>query len=198
MDPIIYFDELDKVSSTPKGNEIINLLIHMIDPSQNSHFKDKYFYDLNIDLSKVTFIFSFNEPENVNYILMDSITTIETKYLTTEQKICIGRDYLLPSILKDVGIGENNISIDNSLMEYIILKYTYEGGVRKLKQLLYEIVRKINEYNLTKKKINNNRIKFPFNISENHLKLFLKDYRKINRDKIHNTSQIGMVMGYGK
>ena len=82
---------------------------------------------------------------------MDRITTIETKYLTTEQNF-IGRDYLLPSILKDVGIGENNISIDNSLMEYIILKYTYEGGVRKLKQLLYEIVRKINKYNLTKKK----------------------------------------------
>ena len=59
----------------------------MIDPSQNTHFKDKYFYDLDIDLSRVTFIFSFNEPSNVNYILMDRITSIETKYLTTEQKL---------------------------------------------------------------------------------------------------------------
>jgi ATP-dependent Lon protease len=192
MDPIIYFDELDKVSSTPKGDEIINLLIHMIDPSQNSHFKDKYFYDLDIDLSKVTFIFSFNEPQNVNYILMDRITSIETKYLTTEQKKVIGKEYLLPSILSDVGLKKNSIIFNDLIMEHIVLKYTYEGGVRKLKQLLYEIVRKLNSYNLTENKIN---INFPYDIKLEDLDLLLKDYRKISRDKIHNSPQIGMVNG---
>jgi ATP-dependent Lon protease len=57
MNPIIYFDELDKVSEGHKGDEIINLLIHLIDPVQNKLFRDKYFYDIDLDLSKVTFIF---------------------------------------------------------------------------------------------------------------------------------------------
>ena len=195
MDPIIYFDELDKVSTTPKGDEIINLLIHMIDPSQNTHFKDKYFYDLDIDLSKVTFIFSFNEPQNVNYILMDRITTIETKYLTTEQKIVIGRDYLLPTILKDVGLSYDDVKISKKLIEHLILKYTYEGGVRKLKQLLYEIVRRLNQSNLTMGKLNRKKVLFPYNLKLSDFNTLLKDYRKINRDKIHSKPQVGMVNG---
>lgn len=195
MDPIIYFDELDKVSTTPKGDEIINLLIHMIDPSQNTHFKDKYFYDLDIDLSKVTFIFSFNEPQNVNYILMDRITTIETKYLTTEQKIVIGRDYLLPDILKDVGLSHDDVKVSKKLIEHLILKYTYEGGVRKLKQLLYEIVRRLNQSNLTMSKLNRRKVVFPYNLKLSDFDILLKDYRKINRDKIHSKPQVGMVNG---
>ena len=195
MDPIIYFDELDKVSSTPKGDEIINLLIHMIDPSQNTHFKDKYFYDLDIDLSRVTFIFSFNEPSNVNYILMDRITSIETKYLTTEQKITIGKDYLLPTILQDVGLNLNDVKISTKLIEHLILKYTYEGGVRKLKQLLYEIVRRLNQSNLTQSKLNKRNVEFPLNLKISDLDILLKDYRKINRDKIHSKPQVGMVNG---
>ena len=195
MDPIIYFDELDKVSTTPKGDEIINLLIHMIDPSQNTHFKDKYFYDLDIDLSKVTFIFSFNEPQNVNYILMDRITTIETKYLTTEQKIVIGKDYLLPTILKDVGLSYDDVKISKKLIEHLILKYTYEGGVRKLKQLLYEIVRRLNQSNLTMSKLNRRKVVFPYNLKLSDFDTLLKDYRKINRDKIHSKPQVGMVNG---
>jgi ATP-dependent Lon protease len=195
MDPIIYFDELDKVSQTHKGEEIINLLIHMIDPSQNTHFKDKYFYDLDIDLSKVTFIFSFNDPSRVNNILMDRITSIETKYLTTEQKVIIGRDYLRPAILKDIGLKDDSIVFSDDVLEHIILKYTYEGGVRKLKQLIYEISRQINKYNLIGNKFSDNKVNFPYNVVLNDLEILLKDYRKINRDKIHKEPSIGMING---
>ena len=87
MDPIIYFDELDKISNTNKGEEIVNLLVHLIDSSQNSKFRDKYFHDLDIDLSRVTFIFSFNDPSKINYILADRITLIETKNITLEQRL---------------------------------------------------------------------------------------------------------------
>jgi ATP-dependent Lon protease len=83
MDPILYFDELDKISSTPKGEEITNILVHLTDPVQNNHFRDKYFHGIDIDLSRVTMIFSFNNPSNVNPILMDRITSVETKYLLT-------------------------------------------------------------------------------------------------------------------
>ena len=84
MDPIFYFDELDKISNTPKGQEITNLLIHLTDPVQNSHFRDKYFHGIDIDLSRATMIFSFNDPSNVNHILLDRITTVETKFAGKE------------------------------------------------------------------------------------------------------------------
>ena len=86
MNPIIYFDELDKISNTPKGQEITNLLVHLTDPAQNSEFMDKYFYNVKLDLSKATFIFSYNDPHKVDPILRDRITQVETKYLLTSQK----------------------------------------------------------------------------------------------------------------
>ena len=76
MNPVIYFDELDKVSETPKGEEIINLLIHMTDFSQNDHFMDKYYNDIPIDLSKALFIFSLNDVNRVNPILRDRMYMI--------------------------------------------------------------------------------------------------------------------------
>ena len=61
MNPIIYIDELDKISKTENGKELIGILTHMTDPSQNEQFSDKYFSGINIDLSKVLFIFSYND-----------------------------------------------------------------------------------------------------------------------------------------
>nr|QFG74391.1 MAG: Lon protease (S16) C-terminal proteolytic domain protein [Megaviridae environmental sample] len=195
MDPIIYFDELDKVSSTPKGEEIINLLIHLIDPVQNMSFRDKYFHDIHIDLSKVTFIFSFNNINKVNYILLDRITTIETKYLTNEQKYIISRDYLLPNILKDMGLNQNDVTLDQHLLSEIIFNYTNEGGVRKLKEVIYDIVRALNIYNMTRDKINRKMVNFPFNITKSVANKLLENRYKYTHDYIHHKEQIGTVNG---
>lgn len=195
MDPIIYFDELDKVSCTQKGEEIINLLVHLIDSSQNSRFRDKYFHDLDIDLSRVTFIFSFNDPSRVNYILMDRITTIETKNLTVEQKLNIADNYLLPAILRDIGLDDNSIVFDNDTYLHLINNYTNEGGVRKLKKLLYEISREINMMNLTNQKYNNKKINFPFNVNLEYTERILENHYKCNHDMIHNQNSIGIVNG---
>jgi ATP-dependent Lon protease len=77
MNPIIYIDELDKVSKTEQGKEIIGILTHLIDSTQNSHFQDKYFAGVNIDLSKVLFIFSYNNPDDIDKILLDRIHRIK-------------------------------------------------------------------------------------------------------------------------
>ena len=81
MNPIIYFDELDKVSDTPKGEEIINILMHITDATQNSHFNDKYFGNIDLDLSKVIMIFSFNDINKVSRILRDRMKIIKVKGL---------------------------------------------------------------------------------------------------------------------
>ena len=195
MNPIIYFDELDKVSEGPKGDEIINLLIHLIDPVQNKLFRDKYFYDLDLDLSKVTFIFSFNEPSKINYILRDRITFIETKFLTNDMKTHIVKNYLLKDICKDIGIKENDIKISDEIILDIINNYTNEGGVRRLKEHLYFIIRELNKCNLTKTKIINQKIEFPIIICNNIYNELFKSKPKYIHLMVHKNDGIGMVNG---
>merc|ERR1711998_400420 len=182
MNPIIYFDELDKVSQGYRGMEIINLLVHLIDPAQNSEFVDKYFYNLKLDLSKVTFMFSYNNPSLVDPILKDRITQVQTKFLILDQKIHIARNYLLPSILNDV-------------LEYIISSYTNEGGVRKIKKIIYSIVRQLNILNLTKEKIVGKTVKWPFKVKKDHLNDLLTEFNKVEFQKIHEESKVGVING---
>ena len=79
MNPVIYFDELDKISDTPKGEEIANILTHLTDTSQNSQFHDKYFAEVDFDMSKCLFIFSYNDEKKVSPILRDRMYRICTK-----------------------------------------------------------------------------------------------------------------------
>lgn len=195
MDPILYFDELDKISQTHKGEEITNILIHLTDPAQNSHFRDKYFHGVDIDLSRVTMIFSFNDPSNINPILMDRITTVETKYLLASQKIHIATNYLLKDMMKEMGFRENDVTISNDTLSTLITSYTHEGGVRKLKSLLYNIVRELNLLNLRKQSIDNKKVKFPFKVETKHLKVLLKDKMEIEPDKIHTDDMMGVING---
>ena len=92
MNPIIYFDELDKISDTQKGDEIINLLTHITDLTQNNLFQDNYFPGVNIDLSKVLFIFSYNDESKVNKIFKDRMYVIHTKGFNTEDKLKIANE----------------------------------------------------------------------------------------------------------
>jgi ATP-dependent Lon protease len=195
MDPIIYFDELDKISKSHKGEEISNILVHLTDPVQNSHFRDKYFHGIDIDLSRATMIFSFNDPSNVNPILMDRITTVETKYLMIPQKIHIAQNYLLPEMMKDMGLANGSVTIDNETVRYMIDNWTHEGGVRKLKSLLYSIVREVNIANLTKVKLGNNEVNLPFYVSQDNIRQILKYKREITPEKIHEVARCGVING---
>ncbi len=195
MDPIIYFDELDKISKTPKGEEISNILVHLTDPVQNSHFRDKYFHGLDIDLSRATMIFSFNDPSNVNPILMDRITSIETKHLIVSQKLHIAQNYLIPEMIKDMGMKLGDVEITSDTIKYMIDNWTNEGGVRKLKSLLYSVIREVNIANLTKVKISEKDVVFPFKIDCNDVKVMLKHKREITSETIHKEDKCGVING---
>jgi ATP-dependent Lon protease len=191
MDPIIYFDELDKISKTHKGDEITNMLIHLTDPAQNSHFRDKYFHGIDIDLSRATMIFSFNDPSNVNHILLDRITTVETKHLLTNQKVHIANNYLLPEMMKDMGLKPNDINMNDETLKDIISKYTHEGGVRKLKSVLYNIVRELNLSNLVK----TDNVVFPYTVEISQLKKLLKHKMEIEPEFIDTLDKSGFING---
>jgi ATP-dependent Lon protease len=86
MNPIIFIDEIDKVSHTEHGREIISILTHLTDSTQNDEFEDKFFAGIKLDLSKALIVFSFNDPDLIDPILRDRITIIETHPLSLKDK----------------------------------------------------------------------------------------------------------------
>ena len=150
MNPIIYFDELDKVSETKKGEEIINMLIHLIDTSQNTEFQDKYYSGIDIDISKAIFIFSYNDKNKINPILFDRLLNIETNGFEKEDKIEIAKNYLVKGILKQLGMDKELVILENDVVDYLIENYTDgEKGVRSLKKCLELVYSKLNVLLLT-------------------------------------------------
>lgn len=184
MNPVIYFDELDKVSDTPRGEEIINNLMHIIDTTQNSQFHDKYFSEVDFDISKCLFIFSYNDESKVNPILKDRMYRIKTSGYSCKDKITIARKHILPKIIEQVKFAEGEIVIPDDVLEYIITenKYTQnEEGVRNLKRCLEIIHTKLNLYRLVKpgKNIFGKSmeliVEFPFTVTKNVVELLVKN-----------------------
>lgn len=150
MNPIIFFDELDKIAEDKYGDEITALLIHLTDPSQNNSFHDKYFSGIDFDLSKCFIIFSFNDKNKINPILRDRINIVDLKGFSIADKIIISRDYCLDNICKDVGIDRDLIKINDETLRVIINTYCPEKGVRKVEQCLNSLIMKINLFHLTR------------------------------------------------
>jgi len=147
MNPIFYFDELDKVSTTERGTEIINLLIHLTDPTQNTHFTDNYLECIELDLSRATFIFSFNDIGKVSPILRDRMSLIRFNSYTPLQKTIIAKRYLAPQICKEfLGIrnAKYTIVFSRRIMKLIIYKKERKCGVRYIKQQLEKIIARLN------------------------------------------------------
>ncbi len=144
LNPIIFFDELDKVSTSERGNEIIGILTHITDSTQNENFQDKYFSEISIDLSKCLFVFSFNNEELVNPILKDRMYVIDVKGYDKKEKVIIAKKYILPEILKEYNFTEKQIIFRDDIIEYIIDKTKSEEGVRNLKRNMECIVSKLN------------------------------------------------------
>ncbi len=151
MNPVIYFDELDKISDTARGQEIIGILTHLTDTSQNSQFHDKYFSEIDFDLSKCLFIFSYNDEKLVNPVLRDRMYKIKTKGYDAKEKITIAKQHLLPKIREQVGFSDGEVIIPDTVLSHIINNQAKgEDGVRNLKRCLEVVHTKLNLYRLVK------------------------------------------------
>ena len=173
MNPIIYIDELDKVSKTENGKEIIGLFTHLIDQTQNDKFQDKYFSGIDIDLSKALFIFSYNDPDQIDKILLDRIHRIKFDNLTLNDKIVICRKFILPEINKKMGF-EDIIELSDNTIEHIINNYTFEPGVRKLKEIFFDLFGEIN-LTILKSSFESGELSAPFQNHELPLLITEKD-----------------------
>jgi ATP-dependent Lon protease len=195
MNPIIFIDEIDKISKTEHGKEIIGILIHLLDPSQNDCFQDKYFSGIDLDLSKALFVLSYNDVDSIDKILLDRIHRIKFKGLTLDEKIVISRNHILPEVFEKVGL-QDVIKIDDQTLKYIIDEYTAESGVRKLKEILFEIVAEINLDILKKFGSSDAIYDIPINVTIDDIKnKYFKDKQEIKNKKIHNVSKVGIING---
>ena len=194
MNPVIYFDELDKVSDTPKGEEIIGILTHLTDTTQNSAFHDKYFSDIDFDLSKCLFIFSYNDESKVNPILKDRMYRIETKGYGTKDKVTIAKQYLLPKIREQVSFSAEDVVIPDETIEYIINNRGMtqgEEGVRNLKRCLEVIHTKLNLFRLVKPNVDSMiskeiklDVKFPFTVGKSDVDALIKSEEGLSQSML--------------
>jgi len=144
--PVVYLDEIDKVqSSHDKGMEIFRVLTHVLDEEQNHEFYDEYFSNVKINLSKILFVASLNNAENIEPILLDRLKLIKTADLDLATKMNIVRNYILPEICSEVAMAVDTLDISDEVITYVIQNKTEkEEGCRQLKRKWETIVQKLN------------------------------------------------------
>ena len=144
MNPVLFFDELDKISESSKGDEIVNLLIHLTDPTQNGRFNDKFFMDVELDLSRCLCMFSYNDENKINPVLKDRMVRVKTEGYTIKDKQQIAKEHLLPGILDQFRLNQGDVVIDDAAIAKIVDMVEEEEGVRNLKRGLHDCVSFIN------------------------------------------------------
>jgi len=141
MNPLILFDEIDKISSTYKGDPS-DALLEILDNEQNKDFRDSYL-ELPLNLSKVMFIATANTLETIPRPLLDRMEVIEVSGYTYEEKFNIAKEHLIPKIFNDLDIPMDNIKIEDESIRVVVEGYTRESGVRGLERKLTSLVRKV-------------------------------------------------------
>lgn len=205
MNPIILFDELDKISESPQGKEIIGALIHLTDSTTNKKYTyDKYFAGVEFDLSKVMFFFTYNDASAINKILADRLYKIEIPNYTDKEKFIITKNHLIPEILNEYFFKPEDIIFDDSNINYLIKKSNENGGkegMRDIKRKLQIIISRINVLVLTKKTDNIIKLHYnclynktlPINITNEDIDILLKNSDN-NENNINNDVPFHMYM----
>ena len=145
MNPVLYFDELDKISGTPHGEEIASMLIHLTDRTQNSQFHDRYFSGIDLDVSQCLFVFSFNDISLVNPILRDRMQVIHCGGYSQKEKQTILEDYVWPDLLQRLKFDSKDIILNGESSKFLISEYSSkEEGVRTLIRTAEMLVTRLN------------------------------------------------------
>ena len=138
---IIYFDELDKVHQTDKGQAIYAFLTHLIDPTQNSKFQDVYLSGLELDVSKIFFVFSFNDENAIDATVKDRLKIIKIEEPSKKDKIHIAEQFIIPEICKNINY---DFPLDLKVIEKVVNQDKTKSGLRGIKRVLEDILGKLN------------------------------------------------------
>jgi ATP-dependent Lon protease len=158
------FDEADKLSATPKGEEVQNMLVHLTDPAANGEFEDKYLAGVPINLSKAMFVFTANDITKIDRVLLDRMNVIYLKGYDAKEKLAIAENYLLPAALRDVNLHER-VGISREIIQHVI------------ERCLEQIAQKLNMlrmYNAPSLPFHIKDFTLPFTMKKEQVDLFLK------------------------
>lgn len=186
MNPVFLIDEIDKMTKDQKGDPASTLL-EVLDPEQNEFFSDNYIEE-EVDLSKIMFITTANNIENIPEPLRDRLEIIEMTGYTEYEKLEIVKNYLLPKICEEHGLDYKNLTFKDELILDVIRQYTKESGVRELERTISKIMRKLVT-ELLKNKIAINKI----TIDEKMIDKYLG--KPLYEKEFDNNSEIGVVNG---
>lgn len=139
--PVILLDEIDRVA-TEYRVDIMGVLVELLDPAQNQAFLDHYL-DFPYDLSQVLFIATANNTSNIATAVLDRLEPIVMPAYSDEEKHIIGRDYLLPKAIKEAGINQGSLSIEEATWPQILRPLGFDSGMRSLSRSLQTICRKV-------------------------------------------------------
>lgn len=138
--PVILLDEIDRVADDAL-NTIMGVLVELLDPEQNAHFTDHY-VDYPFDLSEAFFVATCNNTNRIANAVMDRLEVIQMPSYTDEEKIAIGRDYILPKALAESGLSSNEIKIADNIWINVVRPLGFDAGVRTLKRNIEALCRK--------------------------------------------------------
>jgi ATP-dependent Lon protease len=139
MNPMILLDEVDKVSDVSRA-DVMAALLEILDPEQNSNFRDNYI-DYPVDLSKVVFICTANNLGGISAALLDRLEIIRMISYSDEEKMHIARDYLLPKVLENSGLPPALIEFNDQVWPLVIRPLGFDAGIRELERTLTRLVR---------------------------------------------------------
>ena len=193
MNPVMYFDELDKVSATAHGEEIISMLIHLTDRSQNTEFHDRYFAGIDFDMSQCLFVFSFNDIEKVHPILRDRMTIIECGGYAEKDKQEILKNHLWPQILSQLKFTADQVTLGDDAIKFLIDEYSKtESGVRNLIRAVESMMTRLNMLRVSQHESMKEypfymEVAFPLQITKKVVQTLMKDGAKIKQEETWRT-----------
>lgn len=150
QNPIMYFDELDKVSETDNGKDIFSFLCYLTDPTENDHFSDHYFYGMHFDLSKVFYVFTFNDINKIDKILLDRLNIIKVECPSDDEIMTIIENHCIPEIVKNIGI-DKQITFERINLKYILnyckdsINKVITSGIREYYRIIEKILLELNK-----------------------------------------------------
>ncbi|MBI5449216.1 AAA family ATPase [Candidatus Gottesmanbacteria bacterium] len=165
--PVMLLDEIDRVAEATRG-DIMGVLVELLDPEQNQAFTDHYL-DYPFDLSEVLFIATANNTTNIATAVLDRLEPIQMPSYSDEEKITIARDYVLPLLMRESGLTNENLSIDPALWPKLVRPLGYDAGIRSLERTINGVCRKIARLIVEGKGKT-------FHVSEENMKEFIESY----------------------
>ncbi len=183
--PLFLFDEVDKIGADFRGDPA-SALLEVLDPEQNNTFTD-HFLEIPFDLSKIMFITTANTSDTIPAPLLDRMELIQVPGYTEDEKVQIAERYLIPKMVSENGLKENNVKISENAIHDLVNYYTRESGVRNLEREIGSLCRKVARKVVTEKDKS-------YSITPRNLENYLGKHRYLY-DIVEGEDRIGITTG---